>query len=54
MEFYEPVISVAIEPKTHADQEKMDQVLEKFMAEDPTLTLKRDEDTGQSILSGMG
>jgi len=54
IEFYEPVISVAIEPKTHADQEKMDQVLEKFMAEDPTLTLKRDEDTGQSILSGMG
>jgi len=54
MEFYEPVISVAIEPKTNADQEKMDQVLEKFMAEDPTLTLKRDEDTGQSILSGMG
>jgi elongation factor G len=54
MEFCEPVISVAIEPKTNADQEKMDQVLEKFMAEDPTLTLKRDEDTGQSILSGMG
>ena len=54
MEFYEPVISVAVEPKTHADQEKFDQVLEKFMAEDPTLKLKKDEDTGQSILSGMG
>ncbi len=54
MEFYEPVISIAIEPKTHADQEKLDQVLEKFMAEDPTLQLKKDEDTGQSILSGMG
>jgi len=51
---YEPVISVAIEPKTHADQEKLDQVLEKFMAEDPTLTVKMDEDTGQTILSGMG
>ncbi len=54
IEFYEPVISIAIEPKTHADQEKLDEVLEKFMAEDPTLTLKKDEDTGQSILSGMG
>jgi len=54
IEFYEPVISIAIEPKTHADQEKLDQVLEKFMAEDPTLQLKKDEDTGQSILSGMG
>jgi elongation factor G len=54
MEFNEPVISVAVEPKTHADQEKFDQVLEKFMAEDPTLKLKKDEDTGQSILSGMG
>ncbi|MBW2620694.1 MAG: elongation factor G, partial [Deltaproteobacteria bacterium] len=54
MEFYEPVISVAIEPKTHADQEKLDQVFEKFMAEDPTLKLKKDEDTGQTILSGMG
>ncbi len=54
MEFYEPVISIAIEPKTHADQEKLDQVLEKFMTEDPTLQLKQDEDTGQCILSGMG
>ncbi len=54
IEFYEPVISVAVEPKTHADQEKLDEVLEKFMAEDPTLQLKKDEDTGQTILSGMG
>jgi elongation factor G len=54
IEFYEPVISVAIEPKTYADQEKLDQVLEKFMAEDPTLRLKKDEETGQTILSGMG
>ena len=54
MEFYEPVISIAIEPKTHVDQEKLDQVFEKFMAEDPTLKLKKDEDTGQTILSGMG
>jgi elongation factor G len=54
MEFYEPVISVAVEPKTHADQEKLDQVIEKFLVEDPTLRHKKDEDTGQSILSGMG
>lgn len=54
IEFYEPVISVAVEPKTHADQEKLDQVLDKFMAEDPTLKLRKDEDTGQTILSGMG
>lgn len=54
MEFYKPVISVAVEPKTHADQEKFDEVLEKFIAEDPTLKIKKDEDTGQTILSGMG
>lgn len=54
MEFYEPVISVAVEPKTHSDQEKLQQVLEKFMAEDPTLRVREDEDTGQMILSGMG
>jgi elongation factor G len=54
IEFYEPVISVAIEPKTYADQEKLDQVLNKFLAEDPTLRLREDEDTGQKILSGMG
>ncbi len=54
IEFYEPVISVAVEPKTHSDQEKLDQVLEKYMAEDPTLRVREDEDTGQTILSGMG
>jgi elongation factor G len=54
IEFYEPVISIAVEPKTHADQEKMDEVLTKFIAEDPTLTVRKDEDTGQTILSGMG
>ena len=54
MDFYEPVISVAVEPKTHSDQEKLQQVLEKFMAEDPTLRVREDEDTGQTILSGMG
>ncbi|MEN8246896.1 MAG: elongation factor G [Thermodesulfobacteriota bacterium] len=54
IEFYEPVISVAIEPKSHADQEKLDEVLDKFMVEDPTLKVKVDEDTGQTILSGMG
>ncbi len=54
IEFYEPVISIAVEPKTHADQEKMDTVLAKFIAEDPTLIVRKDEDTGQTILSGMG
>jgi len=54
MEFYEPVISVAVEPKTREDQEKFNQVLEKFIAEDPTLRVRSDEDTGQTILSGMG
>lgn len=54
IEFYEPVISVAIEPKTHSDQEKLTAVLDKFLAEDPTLRVKVDEETGQTILSGMG
>ncbi len=54
IDIYEPVISVAVEPRTHADQEKMDEVLAKFMTEDPTLRVRNDEDTGQTILSGMG
>lgn len=54
MEYEDPVISIAIEPKTHADQEKLDDVLDKFMVEDPTLKVKKDEETGQTILSGMG
>ena len=54
IDFYKPVISLAIEPKTHSDQVKLDQVLEKFIAEDPTLNVRKDSDTGQTILSGMG
>ncbi len=54
IDVYQPVISVAVEPKTHADQDKFEQVLDKFLAEDPTLTVRTDEDTGQTILSGMG
>ena len=54
IEIYEPVISVAIEAKTHADQEKIEAVLAKFLTEDPTLRVRQDEDTGQTILSGMG
>jgi len=54
IEVYEPVISVAVEPRTHADQEKLEAVLEKFLTEDPTLRVRQDEDTGQTILSGMG
>ena len=54
IEVYEPVISVAVEPKTHSDQDKLLDVLEKFVSEDPTLRIKQDEDTGQMILSGMG
>ena len=51
---YEPVISVAVEPRTHADQEKIEQALSKLEAEDPTFRVKHDEDTGQMIISGMG
>jgi elongation factor G len=54
MEYEDPVISIAIEPKTHADQEKLDSVLEKFTIEDPTLKVSKDDETGQTILSGMG
>ena len=54
IEFYEPVISVAVEPKTHSDQDKLMDVLDKFVSEDPTLRVQQDEDTGQMILSGMG
>jgi elongation factor G len=54
IEVYQPVISVAVEPKTHSDQEKIEEVLNKFLAEDPTLKVRIDEDTGQTILSGMG
>jgi elongation factor G len=54
MEFYKPVISVAVEPKTHSDQERLDQILDKFLMEDPTLRVQKDEETGQTLLSGMG
>ena len=50
----EPVISVAIEPKTINDQNKLALNLEKFMQEDPTLDVKIDEETGQTVISGMG
>jgi len=54
IEYYKPVISVSVEPKTHDDQEKLEHTLAKLMDEDPTLHVKQDEDTGQTILSGMG
>lgn len=50
----EPVISVAVEPKTQADVDKMGMAIAKLIEEDPTLRVKTDEDTGQTILSGMG
>jgi len=52
--FPEPVISIAIEPKTKADQEKMGIALKKLSAEDPTFRVRSDEETGQTIISGMG
>ena len=54
MEFPDPVISVAVEPKTKADQEKMGIALAKLAEEDPTFRVKSDEETGQTIISGMG
>ncbi len=54
MTFPEPVISVAIEPKTQADVDKMGLAIAKLVEEDPTLKVKTDEETGQTILSGMG
>jgi elongation factor G len=51
---YKPVISLAIEPRNSEESEKLDEVLDKYLMEDPTLDLKRDEDTDQIILSGMG
>jgi elongation factor G len=52
--FPDTVISVAIEPKTKADQEKMGMALAKLADEDPTFKVKTDEDSGQTIISGMG
>ncbi|WP_187647795.1 elongation factor G [Nitrosophilus labii] len=54
MEFPEPVISVAVEPKTKADQEKMSVALAKLAEEDPSFRVHTDEETGQTIISGMG
>ncbi len=54
MEFPEPVISVAVEPRSQADQEKMGVALGKLAQEDPSFRVKTDEDTGQTIISGMG
>ena len=54
MEFPEPVISVAVEPKTKADQEKMGMALGKLAQEDPSFRVHTDEETGQTIISGMG
>jgi elongation factor G len=54
MEFTEPVISVAVEPKTKADQEKMGIALGKLAQEDPSFRVRTDEETGQTIIAGMG
>ena len=54
IEFPEPVISIAIEPKTKADQEKLGISLGKLASEDPSFRVKTDEETGQTIISGMG
>jgi elongation factor G len=54
IEFYKPVISLAIEPKTRNDQEKIEESLRKLADEDPTFIFKEDEETGQTIISGMG
>ncbi|MFK5976039.1 MAG: elongation factor G [Sulfurovum sp.] len=54
MDFPDPVISVAVEPKTKADQEKMGVALSKLAAEDPSFRVSSDEETGQTIISGMG
>jgi elongation factor G len=54
MEFPEPVISVAVEPKTKADQEKMGIALGKLAQEDPSFRVQTDEESGQTIISGMG
>ncbi|MEX0731365.1 MAG: elongation factor G [Aquisalimonadaceae bacterium] len=54
MEFPEPVISVAVEPKTKSDQEKMGMALSKLAQEDPSFRVRTDEESGQTIISGMG
>ncbi len=54
MNFPDPVIGIAIEPKTQADVDKMGMALAKLAEEDPTLHVRTDEDSGQTIISGMG
>ncbi|WP_259780404.1 elongation factor G [Aestuariispira ectoiniformans] len=54
MEFPDPVIEIAVEPKTKADQEKMGQALGRLAAEDPSFRVKTDEESGQTIIAGMG
>jgi len=54
IDFYKPVMSVAVEPRTNRDQEKLGESLYKLSEEDPTFHVKVDEDTGQTIISGMG
>jgi elongation factor G len=54
MEFPEPVISLVIEPKTNADQQRLGQALRKLMAEDPTIRVKSDASTGEVVIAGMG
>ncbi len=54
IDFYKPVMSVAVEPRTNQDQEKLAESLQKLSEEDPTFHVKFDEDTGQTIISGMG
>jgi elongation factor G len=54
IQFPEPVISVAIEPKTKADQDKMSAALQKLTQEDPTFRVRTDDETGQTVISGMG
>jgi elongation factor G len=54
MTFPDPVISVAIEPKTKSDQEKLSTAIQKLAEEDPTFQVRNDEETGQTIISGMG
>ena len=54
MHFSEPVISVAIEPKTKADEDRLSESLSRLMIEDPTFKVRADEETGQTIISGMG
>lgn len=54
MEFPEPVISLSVEPKTKADQDKMGQALQKLAEEDPTFRVHTDQETGQVIIAGMG